>query len=102
MALLSIRIIRPFDRNDRNDRISRSLEKEEEEEVISTRVRSFRAKIECFGEFHSKLEVTRSCFDGKKVRNLRASSVARHVSSEGSIFLYNSARRPIKLRSDWE
>lgn len=36
------------------------------------------------------------CFDGKKVRNLG------HVSSEGSIFVYNSTRRPIKLRSDWE
>lgn len=34
--------------------------------------------------------------DGKKVRNLG------HVSSEGSIFVYNSTRRPIKLRSDWE
>lgn len=44
----------------------------------------------------------RSRFDSKKVRNLWTNSVARHVSSEGSIFVYNSARRPIKLRSDWE
>ena len=99
MILLSSRTPCLVGRNDKNDRISRFLVGGKR--YIHSGKRSFRAKIECVLE-NSKLEVTRSCFGGKKVRNLEASSVARHVSSEGSIFLYNSARRPIKLRSDWE